>query len=73
MARYHSERLSIAFALIRFPPERRILVMINLRLCGDCHVAIKFMSKCSGKVITVRENRRFHRFERGECSCGDYW
>ncbi|KAM7530098.1 hypothetical protein LguiB_033508 [Lonicera macranthoides] len=71
--RYHSERLAIAFALITFPPERPIRVMKNLRVCGDCHTAIKFMSKCSGRVIIVRDNNRFHRFEEGKCSCGDYW
>uniref|UniRef100_A0A2N9IZ22 DYW domain-containing protein n=1 Tax=Fagus sylvatica TaxID=28930 RepID=A0A2N9IZ22_FAGSY len=71
--RYHSERLAITFALITFPPERPIRIMKNLRVCGDCHTAIKFMSKCSGRVIIVRDNKRFHRFEDGKCSCGDYW
>ncbi|PON49242.1 DYW domain containing protein [Parasponia andersonii] len=71
--RYHSERLAIAFGLITFPPERPIRVMKNLRVCGDCHTAIKFMSKCSGRVIIVRDNNRFHRFEDGKCNCGDYW
>lgn len=71
--RYHSERLAIAFVLISFPPDRPIRVMKNLRICGDCHNAIKFMSKCSGRVIIVRDNNRFHRFEDGKCSCGDYW
>ncbi|CAL5380664.1 unnamed protein product [Camellia sinensis] len=68
--RYHSERLAIAFGLIALPPERTIRVMKNLRVCGDCHTAIKFMSKCSGRVIIVRDNSRFHRFEDGKCSCG---
>ncbi|TXG70453.1 hypothetical protein EZV62_005388 [Acer yangbiense] len=71
--RYHSERLAIAFGMITFPPDRPIRVMKNLRVCGDCHTAIKFMSKCSGRVIIVRDNNRFHRFEDGKCSCGDYW
>lgn len=71
--RYHSERLAIAFGLIALPPERTIRVMKNLRVCGDCHTAIKFMSKCSGRVIIVRDNNRFHRFEDGKCSCGNYW
>ncbi|KAF7148781.1 hypothetical protein RHSIM_Rhsim03G0014700 [Rhododendron simsii] len=71
--RYHSERLAIAFGIITFPPVRPIRVMKNLRVCGDCHTAIKFMSKCTGRVITVRDNNRFHRFEDGKCSCGDYW
>ncbi|KAH6793884.1 mitochondrial RNAediting factor 1 [Perilla frutescens var. hirtella] len=71
--RYHSERLAIAFALISFPQSRPIRVMKNMRCCSDCHVAIKFMSKCSERTITVRDNSRFHRFQNGECSCGDYW
>ncbi|KAL7582128.1 putative pentatricopeptide repeat-containing protein At5g52630 [Lactuca sativa] len=71
--RYHSERLAIAFALITFKDKRPIRVMKNLRICGDCHTAIKFMSKCCGRVIIVRDNNRFHRFEDGKCSCSDYW
>ncbi|KAI3819949.1 hypothetical protein L1987_13802 [Smallanthus sonchifolius] len=71
--RYHSERLAIAFALITFQDERPIRIMKNLRICGDCHTAIKFMSKCCGRVIIVRDNNRFHRFEDGKCSCSDYW
>ncbi|XP_021282279.1 putative pentatricopeptide repeat-containing protein At5g52630 [Herrania umbratica] len=71
--RYHSERLAVAFGLITFAPDRPIRVMKNLRICGDCHTAIKFMSKCSGRVIIVRDNNRFHHFEDGKCSCGDYW
>lgn len=71
--RYHSERLAIAFALITFPPERPIRIMKNLRVCDDCHTAIKFMSRCTGRLIIVRDNKRFHHFSGGECSCGDYW
>nr|GFB20274.1 putative pentatricopeptide repeat-containing protein At5g52630 [Tanacetum cinerariifolium] len=71
--RYHSERLAIAFALITFLDNRPIRVMKNLRICGDCHTAIKYMSKCSRRVIIVRDNNRFHRFEDGKCSCSDYW
>ncbi|PHT50729.1 putative pentatricopeptide repeat-containing protein [Capsicum baccatum] len=71
--RYHSERLAIAFALISFPPERPIRVMKNLRVCGDCHNAIKIVSKCTKRLIIVRDNSRFHHFEDGKCSCGDYW
>nr|XP_043635733.1 putative pentatricopeptide repeat-containing protein At5g52630 [Erigeron canadensis] len=71
--RYHSERLAIAFALITFEDNRPIRVMKNLRICGDCHTAVKFMSKCTGRVIIVRDNNRFHTFEDGNCSCSDYW
>ncbi|KAK9735263.1 hypothetical protein RND81_04G194800 [Saponaria officinalis] len=70
---HHSERLAIAFALVSSPSDRPIRVMKNLRVCGDCHTAIKFMSKCTGRTIIVRDNTRFHRFEDGKCSCSDYW
>ncbi|KAD4584641.1 hypothetical protein E3N88_22242 [Mikania micrantha] len=66
--RYHSERLAIAFALITFQDKRPIRIMKNLRICGDCHTAIKFMSKCCERVIIVRDNNRFHRFEDGKCT-----
>ncbi|KAK9053618.1 hypothetical protein SSX86_024692 [Deinandra increscens subsp. villosa] len=71
--RYHSERLAVAFALITFRDNRPIRIMKNLRICGDCHTAIKFMSICCGRVIIVRDNNRFHRFQDGKCSCSDYW
>lgn len=70
---YHSERLAIAFGLISFPPDRPIRVMKNLRVCSDCHTAIKFVSKCTARIIILRDNNRFHRFEGGVCSCSDYW
>lgn len=70
---YHSERLAITFGLITFPHERPIRVMKNLRVCGDCHTWIKFISKCTGRTIIVRDYNRFHRFDSGSCSCGDYW
>ncbi|KAF5200944.1 Pentatricopeptide repeat [Thalictrum thalictroides] len=71
--RYHSERLAVAFGLITFPHERPIRVMKNLRVCGDCHIWIKFISKCTGRTLIVRDNNRFHHFNGGTCSCGDYW
>lgn len=70
---YHSERLAIAFALLIFPQGRPIRVMKNLRVCGDCHTAVKFVSKCTARIIILRDINRFHRFEDGVCSCGDYW
>ncbi|ONK59749.1 uncharacterized protein A4U43_C08F10080 [Asparagus officinalis] len=70
---YHSERLAIGFGLLTVPEGRPIRVMKNLRVCGDCHTAIKFVSKVTGRVVILRDNNRFHRFEDGVCSCGDYW
>ncbi|CAA6657740.1 unnamed protein product [Spirodela intermedia] len=70
---YHSERLAIAFGLISTPPGTTLRVMKNLRICGDCHNAVKIISKIVGRQIIVRDNKRFHHFRDGACSCGDYW
>ncbi|WOL03893.1 hypothetical protein Cni_G12613 [Canna indica] len=71
--RYHSEKLAIAFALIRMPPGAVIYVMKNLRMCDDCHVAVKLISIVTNRKIVVRDANRFHCFESGLCSCDDYW
>jgi pentatricopeptide repeat protein len=70
---YHSERLAIAFGIISTPDGMTIRVIKNLRVCGDCHTAIKFISKIVHREIIVRDNSRFHHFKDGKCSCGDYW
>ncbi|XP_044507986.1 pentatricopeptide repeat-containing protein At4g33170-like [Mangifera indica] len=70
---HHSERIAIAFALISMPIGKPIIVKKNLRVCSDCHSAIKYISKVTGRKIIVRDNSRFHHFAAGLCSCGDYW
>ncbi|WOL19568.1 hypothetical protein Cni_G28370 [Canna indica] len=70
---YHSERLAIAYGLINTPPGTTLRVMKNLRICGDCHAAVKLISKIEGREIIVRDNKRFHHFRDGVCSCRDYW
>ncbi|CDP15962.1 unnamed protein product [Coffea canephora] len=70
---HHSEKLAIAFALMNTPKGFPIRVMKNLRVCSDCHVAIKYISKVKNREIIVRDNSRFHHFKNGYCSCGDYW
>ncbi|KAH9310683.1 hypothetical protein KI387_025718, partial [Taxus chinensis] len=69
---YHSEKLAIAFGLISTPPNTTIRVVKNLRVCGDCHNATKYISKIVGREIVVRDTHRFHHFKDGICSCGDY-
>ncbi|KAI0492676.1 hypothetical protein KFK09_026952 [Dendrobium nobile] len=70
---YHSERLAIAFGLINMNPGTPIRIVKNLRVCRDCHNAIKIISQIVGRVIIIRDMNRFHHFENGLCSCGDYW
>uniref|UniRef100_A0A803M013 DYW domain-containing protein n=2 Tax=Chenopodium quinoa TaxID=63459 RepID=A0A803M013_CHEQI len=69
----HSEKLAIMFALINSRPPTPIRITKNLRICGDCHVAIKLISKVTKREIIVRDTNRFHTFKNGGCSCGDYW
>ncbi|CAN4108243.1 unnamed protein product [Withania somnifera] len=69
----HSEKLAVAFALLVTEPHSVIRVVKNLRICRDCHTAIKIISKMEGREIVVRDNNRFHCFSEGQCSCKDYW
>eukprot|EP01018_Ginkgo_biloba_P034075 Gb_04450 [translate_table: standard] len=69
----HSEKLAIAFGLINISPGTPIRITKNLRVCGDCHTATKFISKIVEQEIIVRDANRFHHFRDGLCSCGDYW
>lgn len=71
--RYHSERQAVAFGILKVPEGRPIRVMKNLRVCGDCHAAIKLIAKIIGREIILRDANRFHHFKDGSCSCGDYW
>ncbi|KAL6078709.1 Pentatricopeptide repeat-containing protein, variant 2 [Balamuthia mandrillaris] len=71
---YHSEKLAIAFGLLSTPPGQALQIMKNLRVCGDCHTATKFIAKVTQREILVRDGSRFHHFSPdGRCSCGDYW
>ncbi|WOG98301.1 hypothetical protein DCAR_0417642 [Daucus carota subsp. sativus] len=72
-ARVHSERLAIAFALMNTALGSRILVTKNLRVCTDCHIFIKLVSKIVDRQFVIRDATRFHHFQNGVCSCNDYW
>ncbi|KAK7271080.1 hypothetical protein RJT34_26691 [Clitoria ternatea] len=69
----HSEKLAIAFGLLSLSSSSPMHVFKNLRVCGDCHNWIKYVSKISDRVIIVRDSYRFHHFKDGICSCKDYW
>ncbi|KAL2522460.1 Pentatricopeptide repeat-containing protein [Forsythia ovata] len=70
---HHSEKLAVAFGLLSCKDTDPIVVMKNLRICGDCHNAIKLISAITGRDITVRDCHRFHSFKNGHCSCGEFW
>lgn len=69
----HSERLAVALGLQAAAGGEAIMVVKNLRICGDCHAVAKLVSRAYGWAVVVRDRARFHRFEGGKCSCADYW
>ncbi|KAK4792390.1 hypothetical protein SAY86_022825 [Trapa natans] len=71
--RYHSGKLAITFSLLNGPPGMAIRVVKNLRVCRDCHSAAKLISSVFSRRIIFKDAQRFHHFENGECSCGDFW
>jgi pentatricopeptide repeat protein len=70
---FHSEKLAVAYSVLKTGPGTEILVSKNLQTCGDCHEWMKIISKVLCRVIIMRDRVRFHRFESGCCSCKDYW
>ncbi|CAI0378507.1 unnamed protein product [Linum tenue] len=69
----HSEKLAVSFGLLNTPAGTTIRIIKNLRVCEDCHSALKLIAAISGREIVVRDRNRFHCFKDGCCSCGDYW
>ncbi|ONK65040.1 uncharacterized protein A4U43_C07F32860 [Asparagus officinalis] len=70
---YHSAKLAVAYGVLVARPGEVVRVMKNVRLCGDCHEFFKVVSSVTGRRILVRDGSGFHRFEGGECICGDCW
>ncbi|KAA3472050.1 pentatricopeptide repeat-containing protein [Gossypium australe] len=69
----HSEKLAIAYGIMRTEAPAPIRIVKNLRVCEDCHIATKLISKVFGRELIVRDRNRFHHFREGSCSCMDYW
>ncbi|KAK8630080.1 hypothetical protein V6N13_078891 [Hibiscus sabdariffa] len=69
----HSEKLALAFGVISTEPGATLRIVKNLRMCVDCHVVAKLVSKLYGREVVVRDRTRFHHFRLGSCSCKDYW
>ncbi|KAL2935650.1 hypothetical protein RDABS01_018768 [Bienertia sinuspersici] len=70
---FHSEKLALAFGILKTSPKTEIRISKNLRICSDCHSWFKIVSRMLTRVIIVRDRVRFHKFDGGVCSCGDYW
>ncbi|CAF1340153.1 unnamed protein product [Adineta ricciae] len=69
----HSERLALAYHFIQRPVPSRIQIVKNLRICGDCHGAIKLISRIRQCEIIIRDANRIHLFSDGKCSCNDHF
>lgn len=69
----HSEKLALAYGILTSPPGAPIRITKNLRVCGDCHSAITYISMVIEHEIILRDSSRFHNFKNGSCSCGGYW
>lgn len=67
------EGLAIAYGLVSTPPGTTLRIIQNLRICGDCHNFVEIVSSIENREIIVRDNKRFHHFKDGKCSCRDYW
>ncbi|KAK2991658.1 hypothetical protein RJ640_025127 [Escallonia rubra] len=70
---WHSERLAVAYGLLKAVPGTVIRVVKNLRVCGDCHTVLKYICSIMTREIVVRDAKRFHHFKNGQCSCSDFW
>ncbi|XP_061372166.1 pentatricopeptide repeat-containing protein At5g06540 [Gastrolobium bilobum] len=69
----HSEKLAIAYGIMKVRAPTPIRIVKNLRVCEDCHTATKLVSKVFKVELIVRDRNRFHHFKEGTCSCMDYW
>lgn len=70
---FHSVRLGVAFGLISTSVGSPVLVKNNVRICKDCHEAVRKISEVTQREIVVGDPKMFHHFRHGRCSCGDYW
>ncbi|KAJ4958190.1 hypothetical protein NE237_025301 [Protea cynaroides] len=71
---YHSEKLALSFGLISKPLGTiPIRIVKNIRVCSDCHLFMKFVSRITQRSIVLRDSNRFHHFDNGQCSCRDSW
>lgn len=69
----HSEKLALAFGILTSAPGEPIRITKNLRVCGDCHSAMTYISMIVDHEIILRDSSRFHHLKKGSCSCRGYW
>ncbi|KAG7034530.1 Pentatricopeptide repeat-containing protein, partial [Cucurbita argyrosperma subsp. argyrosperma] len=70
---YHSGKLAATFGILMTRPGQPVRIVKSVRLCGDCHTFLKYVSIITRRKIFVRDTSGFHCFADGQCSCKDYW
>ncbi|XP_038882686.1 pentatricopeptide repeat-containing protein At5g03800 [Benincasa hispida] len=70
---YHSGKLAATFGTLMTKPGKPVQIVKNVRLCGDCHAFLKYVSIITRRKIFLRDTSGFHCFIDGQCSCTDYW
>ncbi|MCL7040318.1 hypothetical protein MKW94_009194 [Papaver nudicaule] len=70
---HHTEMKALAFGLLSLSPGVPIRIKKNIRMCGDCHSACKFMSTFLGRDLVVKDSCMYHNFSNGKCSCKNAW
>ncbi|EFJ17237.1 hypothetical protein SELMODRAFT_115083 [Selaginella moellendorffii] len=66
----HSEKVAVAFAMLKTSGEIPLRVVSSLGICHECHAFMKGISKRCRREIVVRDAEMLHRFDGGSCSCG---
>ncbi|KAL9172152.1 hypothetical protein ABFS82_03G026200 [Erythranthe guttata] len=69
---HHSEKLAVAFGLLNTSNEAQIRVNKSISMCSDCHNFIKFVSILTSRTIIIRDSKKLHKFDTGQCSCKDF-
>ncbi|KAM7507868.1 hypothetical protein LguiA_018321 [Lonicera macranthoides] len=68
----HSEKLALADGILTSAPGLPIRITKNLRVSGDCHTSITYISKTVEHEIILSDSSRFHHFNNWSCSCSGY-
>jgi anti-sigma factor ChrR (cupin superfamily) len=67
----HSEKIALAAGLLHSNED--IEITKNLRMCSDCHTAVKLISLHTKRRIAINDTFRGHVFEKGKCDCNDFY
>lgn len=68
----HSEKLGIAYMMMKLDTRMVTRMVENLRVCDDFHIVMKLISRVYGRELIVKDRNQFHNFGEGACSCTDF-